>query len=1530
MQIYSRPIMCNCPRLSVVVLALASAACALADTLPAPLPDDNIPTSWTAKDISWKDTWDATLAANLDGDALDRTSPANRATSEVGNIERTLRMRRIHLLKAMITRFPAERNRHAQAYQDIALQYSLMDDRGRAIQWYWKLAGEFPDRTNLVASACGAILRCSQPFSSLPDSRAWVAPAARKLLAIELANPTLPDPGDIDLARRLPVAALISKQKYIDARRHLDSMRERSGHSAWWLSEMAALMKMAGSLVTAASLYTEAGDHTVATNILARVEAGISDDVAFRLPQELAIRWKTLQDRLTTPDANALMESGDLQELLRLSADSWAMISGAQGGRIQLWTGIDQRLRSASPDALLSLRSLQEKTARSSALELRRTYDADAATRLFRRYPWAQSVHETLLEAGEMELLNGHNNTAQRCFEDVISHATSPSLIAQAHAGLWLTMVQAHVDRQDLNAAMAQVPDSTSMVWQGTNLFARDLKAMFTQMAPPPTKAPADLSAVRRIELVLPSQVAEAAPLIPNRMLAPWSLGPWAINRVEVSGNFVALAGPGTITGYDGRSRSALWSHATAGNRETGRLPLSPAPRRGVGNEQASRPVSPGSARSPAIAPSISTLPSGLATRRAVYALTLSQGPAGGPANYQVAAFEADGGRILWTTGDIPELQDTSPMNSPAVSDGRVYFVAAGTGTRAQRPLFLVCLNACTGAVVWQRRICAIPPPEQNDYDLAVSGSPVTIHQGAVYLSTDLGIIGKFDVRDGVADWIQSYSGALDGALINLRFSREGSSPLVSGNMVFFAPRDHTGAFACDRSTGRLIWDAPLVTSDQIIGRSGNAIVLAAGPEIAALDVNTGEELWNRSQGKGAVLQALITGTEILALAGNRFMHLSAATGAELASTLIPRAPGSELVLMQDGAIAEIREELPAVAPEEPAAKAVTLRPPFRETWRLACDYPALAWQPPGAKYTGYLALMSGRSIICVKTSPKFEFAWQRRLRNRQDSLGIHGGLVIAAMGGELTAMDTNDGSTIWTACLPFRADLISADGEVVIAAQASPEGRIAALDARTGSILWSRWLGRDSILSGHTLNWVSLRSDPSGKSVAALYWQKIQASKQGSRLTEVLMDPATGVIRDCRPFLPTESAWPDTIAFGDDTRASRDMPGITPWPRLGPFPADAVAYIGTGTVAGILFRNAGEDRILSIPRPAAVTFDAGIRRPVSVHPTDYGTYIRSPSQLELVDARSSPPSSIVYALPPVSPPRTARDIMDFRTDKGTVTVVDGISGLPGNLESDQYAWNGLLDCNGRGSISLSCSTGRVLFSHMDRRLPEAGSNVVAALLSGVFRQSPEGSRIRVSGLNTLGWSRYDVYLYGFTGKASIAGFPDQQCGPANYGINAHRSTFISGTNYVKFTGVGGDGFQLNCPENHFAAIQIVGSSIASPAGRPEAIGINWTGGGPALQPYDVVGAEVPHGNWYNINEHNVLTGGPLKTADGLSDISLTVFDRSTGRALSSTRLPSTSASVPSAFYRNQAKLLNGAIVTADPKGIYVFRPSGN
>lgn len=1329
---------------------------------------------------------------------------------------------------------------------------------------------------------------------------------------------------------------LVQEGRYVEARRLLDQSKEAERGQSWWQGERASLLEKTGHLLPAADCYEKAGNIEMAGKLRAQAQSGIANTLSRRIPLELEMRWKALQGQAQPAGGSFPPDPAGMHELLRLCAETDAMQGEDPILRQSFWSSMDKMLRCMKPADLLPLRALQERKAGALAGEIRRLGDHDEAVLLFRRHPWARSAHELLLVSGEDALRDGRPNWAASAFQDVLTHADDPAQLAAARLGYWLALAGQPDWREDLELALNAVRDEVTLPWRGTLTKAAAIKAAVRIPAPDAGgTALLPLSSVRRIKIQLPAALAADEPVAPDQKFVSAGLGPWTIRRLDLAGDRLVVVSSRHLACYDVHTmklRQMCDSTLPAGNliKEESRaaklrlrfgvpadIPSQPE-QLAVDNatsvwvEPAWRSAIVGRSWNSVIGKSDGLLPESLAI------FSLARVNSGTGPEQVVAAWDADKGVLLWNTAGREEWKDLSPQSEPVAGEGRLYVLAVNRKIAKNRPLYLICLNGGSGAIMWKRML-GMMPADDRLRGLASGGSGIALYEGALYISTDAGMVARCDARDGVVEWVRTYSSALMGELSALQYRREGMAPVLAGGKILVAPRDHTGVMALDPVSGQLLWESLLVPSERIVGVAGQMLVTQGRDCLVALDLTSGAEAWVKDFDEAMDSRATVVGADVLVVAGDSLFRCRAATGLTADEVRLNGAPGAGFALLADGSLVELVEE-PLPAPvSRPGSTVGPLQLPFVEQWTLPCERPLLVKGPVGGVASNMIGVLAGRLLLCVEAQPGGRIVWQTRLRSRPDSVGFHGGLVLAVRNRILTAFNAASGATEWVQRLPFRIDLAGGDERAIFACELTETGRVAAIEPGSGKVLWLRWFGREDRLAGGRLQWAGIQ-EASGLPCLRLYCTSALFSKEGRRPAEVIVDAASGAVLDVRCFLSAEPLWPAQIAFGDIRSYTRKL-RLPPWPGMGPFLPDAVAYVGQGGLAHFARLQQGQNLAAGWNPVMDIRPEAQYWSSAGLHPTDAGPFVRRIGQLAFFDMTRS--TGIVYDLPR-NVERTAYNILDFRADTGRVVVVSGSESTVNDAVRRRYqpfVWDGLRDCTGMGDVRVQCFKDQAQIGTSSLKLPEAGSNPTATLLNGQIKQHYQGSCIRMSNISSLGWSKYDVYFYGFTGTASIDGVATQKCAGADYSKAINRTTFVPGVNYIKFAGVSGDAFTLEFTESSFSAIQIANASPGATKEKPQALGIGWS----SLRPTDVLGAEVVCDNWNSGTLNSMVSPArqdiPPRTKSGMS---VDIFERSTGRLVGTQSLPGEQ----SAGYANQARLFDSGLLTADADGVHFFRPA--
>lgn len=1503
---------------SFTLLLLAVAA--RAEDIPALRPIDAFPKAWWEVKVDAKPTWDETWTAGHNEQAWKQALEQDEAIRPAA--DRLVVLKTIGLREELLRLFPGKGDPQVEAYFANAAAYKGLDDRLRAAQWFKKAIEDFPEHRDVPARACTGILECGDPFDALPGVQAWVAYVAQEVEALKKAGAIPADHPVIGLARQRAWLLQQRDGRYEDARRALD-LPDNAEPAELREPDRLALLVAAGHVLPAAVL-CETGSQTNAAKAAelraAARQGGVAD--TGKVPSmDLTMRMEALLAKRRAGES-PLKDTALVQESLNLGTESGAMWSPAADHRISCRLLVERMLRDLPPAELQPLSEIQERDGGALARELSPAAEDSEWLWLAQRYPWSASVNARLVEFGEACLWKGRWNQASRAFLAVAEHSGDAAVAAQANLGLCLAMAAVTDSREALEPVLASIPDGATLQWRGQSAPAADVKKAVRESVTAGAAAAPALGGLRRAKLRLPAAMTDAAPLPLGTHPAPRGLGALAINRIEPAGNDLFVIGPQHVACYRASTLELRW--VQAGNPAMARQAGDAESRAGADADRwplaAWRPVVLGGGRSRAVSASGPALKGGsIPGPGLVYGL-MSYNLRSGTTSYDLVAFDAQRGLVRWRTGELPDWSGLEPLGDPAVAEGRAYVVARGAGVGGFDAIYLIALDAQTGATVWKSRL-GYAPADGERQELARRASGVTLHQGALYVATNQGLLARCDPRDGNVEWVRGYASAIQTGRLHAQFQRDGASPLVVGERLLTAPRDHSGVMALDRRTGDLLWETLLVPSEEVLGAVGSVLVVRDGDELSGLNIESGKEIWTRAVDVPTGAPALVAGQNVVVLSRQRLLRIAAASGSTVEELALNTPSDVELALLPDGTLVEVSgENAPAPAAGTELAAALP-RLPMAADWALPSRNPLLVLPVPEPSAPAVFGVLSGRSFQCVRTQPRCGVAWRSLLRDGADSVGFHGDLVIAARGRELTALNVADGLRRWSLELPFDAQVVGGDARVVFAGERSKEAKVAAIDPKTGKTLWIRWFGQEARFGQAPLKWISLRQPPSEPPSLILYFATGLVGKEGWRPACVAVDARSGAIQDVARFMPDEPEWPTRIVFGGGGRTHAvNSPFFYGRPSLVGLSGDAIAWVGQGAAARFLPGGQGFEPALDWKHPVNLEVELQYPGAIGLHVGASGAYVKQLQQLFFFDAASS--KEITYEIPK-DETRTECTMLDLRELGDVLMTVSGEAPRPPKVDARRNTHGGLKADNGKGDVTLHWFSDVNPQIHIGTRgLPEAGTCAVTTLLNGNTKEHYVGMTFTVSGLSSLGWGRYDVFVYGLAGEGLINGQDRQVSRHLDDRNRTERTTLIRGVNYMKFAGVSGDAFTFSGSQAHLSGVQIVDASTnAAAGGQPASLSVCWDGGGVGLGPNDRVGAEVEAGCWYNIGARHELRGGyqaPVAYVDA--------FNRKTGALIQTQPVPVVPRDYRHSSYDPQAAILDDALLVTDAQTVYILR----
>ncbi|MFP4056516.1 MAG: PQQ-binding-like beta-propeller repeat protein [Candidatus Brocadiia bacterium] len=1068
--------------------------------------------------IEWKEEWGPTWRANKErwAEELKREVKNDKAR------KRRLALRLVRLLEERLRRHPGDPAVRAEVYTAIAEQYyeAWLTARGHAV--LKRLVEEFPGRPRLAAPALYRVLERAKwhsPYETT-DGPEWVLYASRRLLALRDAG-YLPD------SHRYVVDALRARAtlramegRWLEAWRALEALRPVTGRDEWYRLAEADLYYRAGRAARAQALYQEVhaeSGHWKARDRLGELAADPLPSPP-SLPSDfgLELRWESAR-ATPLPDATERLE--------RLLGDPGSEDSLASCGKslhAAIWTLVDRRLLAADAESVAALRRAQEAKAR-AGLDAARGRGAAGLLALYRRHPWAASAHGALIEQAERALRRGQAGLALRSFRDVASHAAEPDLRAKARVGSWVALAQCGARTEELDRAFRDVPPDRPYPWRGGKQRAGAIREeLAASLAEPPAPAPGpSLKGLERRALRVPP-----GSMWPEELFEPRNAGgvggAFAADRAVVPHEAgVLVAGPRFLGNYAGRGQGPAWSRAPRGVAGT------------VAEREDHPPyaTAPGRYRPLVVGGRVYTR---WGLSRAGLHLTA------------LAAFEADSGRMLWSTAGDPSWAEMWPVGEPALAGGRLYVLAVRSGHSQIFPLapaHLVCLEAATGRMLWKRLLAsqglALQPSERTRWhqahlDVVHYGNALAVHRGAVYCLTNLGFVARCDARDGMVEWLRTHPRILVRYEAERLVGREGAPPLVAGDRVLFMPRDRQGLFALECATGEPAWDRPLVPSQRLIGRVGGLVVLAGGRSLVGLEARGGEVAWQRRFDPRLAARPRLVGSSLYVATSEGLVRLDARTGQTLETAPWGRrGPPSAFALWRNRLVGLWDEPGSVAAPEtgkplNPEARTPgRVRLPLQEAWRLVRANPRLLVPPEEAGLDECVYLVSEGALECVRRTARGEVLWRRPVPRGTREIIWAEKLLILVFPRRLLALDATTGQRRWEREVPLRIRRWRLGGGRLFLAEWEEHHdswRLCALELDSGELAWSRDLRAleyDHHDGPYHLAW-------DGKRLHLV----ARMSSPGEGFYDVVVKPQDGAIVAIRPFREGKE-WP--VAFAEE-----------------------------------------------------------------------------------------------------------------------------------------------------------------------------------------------------------------------------------------------------------------------------------------------------------------------------------------------------------------------------------------------------------
>ncbi len=975
--------------------------------------------------------------------------------------ERWFRIRMIVMFERMLTKFPAvDKAKRLDGIRRISEYLYQVGFFASANLYQKKIVDEAePGDVNMVLNGLRRILDLTPAENAfhVEDADLWVEYASSRILALH-RDGLVPDYESAVLrAMQWRMTMKRVQGRLREAKAILKEIEELNGRDSWVQSEENRLRLM-----------------TMPGNENAEVTSPDS-----YLAEEVK---QALSDAEAGGAHNAV-------KLLPLMSDEKIAFRVVAHGQIysSMWARIGSILNAQDPGTKKQLEDKQEEEARFELETIEPPVESQKMFAIYRRFPLSRAGMEALLRYGEMKLSEGHYGNAFRSFLEVLHHHSLDELLPQsaemkalkrkARAGMWMCLANLPGGEVELQRGLAQSPNNVRYPWLGEELTPEQIRQRLATR--PASHEPSTTSHEPSVvTLEQPAVSAWNHPMY--EIYGPRQLDRFPPPEGEIhsfeSGTLVC--GPALLAWYEGEAKKPTW--VNAGNQMTAHRG-----RRAdhyLGNLVVPNSFSPG------------------LYRGRIYTRWRIHKDTGVPTS--LAAFDRRNGALLWSTSRLQEWGRWQPVGAPVAHDGRVYLLVIESG-KTNTPVLLVCHDADDGHLLWARPLGQQTLYHDGQlqlsrwgnrgqrYDLVQFGNSVTVNGGSVYCQTNMGILAKLDARDGLVEWISHYDRPkkLDRAT-DFYIGRRGTAPIVSGEIVVFAPRDSRVVMALGAQSGKMMWEQRDLESDRVIPTGDGKFILQGKRELSLMN-QLGRAVWSRSFDEPV---------EVLERSNrrmNRGMGVSPVTvhaddkgkDGRDAHPTIPLATVSSFLqidLTNGRTISEkpwpsgisyrtatLTTRIAKAGHHEPVILALSsahtqpetqrqnrsgpLKLPLQLGWRHDAQHPFM-WSPPadsGLQDRVYV-YAQGR-LDCIQKSARGTLFWSRSVP-RDFKLKWLPGAMLLTYERRVIALDGKTGKTRWDTRLPFKAEVHGAGGNsFAFVDKMRYCGRIGLLDLRDGKLKWQR-----------------------------------------------------------------------------------------------------------------------------------------------------------------------------------------------------------------------------------------------------------------------------------------------------------------------------------------------------------------------------------------------------------------------------------------------------------------------------------------
>lgn len=203
-------------------------------------------------------------------------------------------------------------------------------------------------------------------------------------------------------------------------------------------------------------------------------------------------------------------------------------------------------------------------------------------------------------------------------------------------------------------------------------------------------------------------------------------------------------------------------------------------------------------------------------------------------------------GKLLWklSSSQLREQDFVwSFEGAPVISGNRLFVILHRGFPEVQTNV--ACFSTETGELIWNQRVClALRNIEEGtNY---ITHLLLTMAEGRLFLSTDMGAVASLSARDGKINWLITYPTQESISKRELSdHMQQGLVPCVfDRGILFAAPQDSSEVMALDADTGLLLWRRALPRQVRSLIGVTESTLIAGGDQLLGIDRDTGVVRW--------------------------------------------------------------------------------------------------------------------------------------------------------------------------------------------------------------------------------------------------------------------------------------------------------------------------------------------------------------------------------------------------------------------------------------------------------------------------------------------------------------------------------------------------------------------------------------------------------------------------------------------------------------------------------------------------------------